>query len=29
MDLSKFVEDNLDILLDDLADKEDNIDNKE
>jgi hypothetical protein len=29
MDLSKFVEDNLDNLIDDLADKEDNIDNKE
>lgn len=29
MDLSKFVEDNLDNLIDDLVDKKDNVDNKE
>ena len=29
MDLSKFVEDNLDNLIDDLVDKEDNVNNKE
>lgn len=29
MDLSKFVEDNLDNLIDELVDKKDNVDNKE